>query len=348
VAEVLETFPHIRRYQVYEHLGVFIADFGYSGDPQEDPDLEGLFADNKDRSGGTEQMVRQFRESILIDLPKFKDYRCLVIPGGIPSVEALLDGTPTIIWIHILPSQISQDAADMLKNPKFQEQVVVMVCVSEWHRDQMIKTTGIDAKKTVVIQNAIKPIISDLDRFQEKIEKPTIIHASSADRAMEILIPAAHRIAYDFDLKIFNDFDPDTAPIDRDIEGIVLDERFTYYNWTPHKTVLKYMSEAHLHAYPAYWLETSCITQIEALSSGLLCVVSDRAVLPETSMGHGMIVGFSGNREEDISNYANNLANAIKLIKAGAWRPQAQVEQIQKFFSWEKAKERWMRLHDAL
>jgi hypothetical protein len=35
-AEILDTFPHIARYRAYSALGIFIADFSFEGEPQED------------------------------------------------------------------------------------------------------------------------------------------------------------------------------------------------------------------------------------------------------------------------------------------------------------------------
>jgi len=254
--------------------------------------------------------------------------------------------------LHLMPEQMSEEASSVLRNPLFQQCVKFLICVSEWHRQEIIKDTGIDPDKVVVIQNATNLIENDPARFAKgSIDKVQIIHASTPDRGMEVLIPAVASIPkdfIDFELKVFNIFDPDTAPIGIDISHIVLDPRITYYGRTPHRTVMKYMAQAHIHAYPAYWLETSCMVQIEALTAGCLTVVSDRAVLPETSMGHAVVVNFTGDRDADIQLFANNLANAIKIVKSGSWKPQDQSEQVYGFFSWERAKERWLELHDRL
>lgn len=347
VEEVLETFSHIGLYRVYRELGIFFADFTYEGEPQLDDSLEDLFAENKDVYGGTELMVRRFRADILPDLPKFRDYRCLVIPGGIPSVESLFDGTPTVVWLHITPGQMSVEAASVLRNALFQKQVAYIVVVSEWHKQCITEDLGIDPRKVFVIPNATDPVPNDPERFQS-VDKVQIVHASTPDRGMEILIPAVHRIPYDFELKVFNIYNPDLYPPERDIEHIVLDPRITYYGRTPHKTVMKYMAEGHIHAYPAVWQETACITQIEALVAGMCCVVSDRSVLPETSMGYGMIVPFTGDRDKDIANYGNYLANAIQLVKSGKWEPAEQSRQVYNYYSWERCAERWHELHERL
>jgi glycosyltransferase involved in cell wall biosynthesis len=349
VEEVLDTFPHIGRYSVGTALGVFIADFTYDGPVTEDKDLYQTFPENPDAAGGTEYMARGFRTKILPDLPKFQNYRCIILPGWTPKEAVLFDGTPTILWMHIIPTQISEDAMMVLKSKVFQSFVAYVVCVSEWHRQQIIEHMGMDPAKVVVIQNALDPIEFDPNRFKN-VDTVQIIHASSPDRAMEVLIPAVHSIdrSLPFELKVFNTYDPDTSPIGIDIAHIVNDDRITYYNRTPHRTVLKYMAQAHIHAYPAAWEETSCIAQIEALSAGCMTVVSDIAALPETSMGHGIIVPRTFDLQKDIDNFASALCSAIKVVRSGSWEPSAQAKQIYDFFSWERAKERWTEFHEQI
>jgi glycosyltransferase involved in cell wall biosynthesis len=149
---------------------------------------------------------------------------------------------------------------------------------------------------------------------------------------------------------VFNEFFPDTAGVaGTDIAPVVLDPRITYYGKTPRATVLKHMREAHIHAYPAFTFEeTCCLSQVEALATGCLTVVSDRGALPETTRGNGMIVGFTGNRDKDIETFAKRLAAAISVVHTGMWHPASQAADTMAYYSWEMAAERWSALHDRL
>ena len=40
----------------------------------------------------------------------------------------------------------------------------------------------------------------------------------------------------------------------------------TYHGFKPNDVVRKALSEAHIFAYPSIWVETSCISAIEAMS----------------------------------------------------------------------------------
>jgi len=306
---------------------------------------------NHDKFGGTEYMARGWHEKVFPLIPEIEDYYdCYILPGVAPIVPYVNGGKPVIVWLHNPLDQLPEEAAALFDNDEFLEILHKVVVVSNWLKQWMTQNTRIPQEKFVVIPNAIDPIESDLARFDQRIEKPVIIHASRQNRAMEILIPSMHIMDMDFELKIFNDFYPDTAGLADDIKDIVLDERFTYYGETPRATVMKYMREAHIHAHPAYWRETSCIVQMEAMSAGLLTVTSDVAALPETSLGNGMIVPFGGpeHRDDDIQRFAYSMSEAINIVQNGLWTPRSQVKDTDEFYSWDKTVERWEWLYSSL
>lgn len=306
---------------------------------------------NHDKFGGTEYMARGWHERILPYIVEIEDfYDSYILPGVAPVAGHVNGGKPVIVWLHNPLDQLPEEAAELFDDEEFLSILHRVVVVSQWLKDWMVENTKVPASKITIIYNAIDPVGSDLTRFDTRVEKPVIIHASRQNRAMEILIPAMHALDMDFELKIFNDFYPDTAGIQPDIRDIVLDERFTYYGETPHATVLKYMREAHIHAHPAYWRETSCLVQMEAMSAGLLTVVSNVAALPETTLGHGMIVPFSGpeHRDDDIQNFAYSMSEAINIVKNGLWTPRTQVEDTDNSYGWDMADVRWTDLWNSL
>ena len=306
-----------------------------------------IFHLNRMANGGTEIMARRVNAEILPTLPKFDNYRLLIIPGEMSYYYQ--QTKPVILWIHNPLYQLPPEAEMLFKDPLFVSDLAFVIVPSQWHREKMIATTKVDPDKFVVIPNAIDPVVNDVTRFDGKVDAITIIHASTQDRGMEILIPAVHRIDDDFELQVFNDFNPDISNMD-DIEDVVLDPRITYYGPTPHATVLGHMAKAHIHAYPGYWEETSCIVQMEALSANLLTVIGDRGALPETSLGHGMVCPMRGpdQREVDIDGFAYSLSEAIGIVRNGLWVPGKQASDINEHYSWDMAWIRWNDLHSRL
>jgi glycosyltransferase involved in cell wall biosynthesis len=154
---------------------------------------------------------------------------------------------------------------------------------------------------------------------------------------MEILLKAVPLIEEDFELNIFNDFYPD-LPHSYNLDG-VNDPRVNFYGKTPRKTLYKFFADAHIHAYPSIYPETSCLTQMEALSAGCYTIHTDLGALPETSLGYGKMIPFN---ELTPERYAEELTKAIRMIKEDGYDYTQQVQDIHNNFTWDKAKQNWL------
>jgi glycosyltransferase involved in cell wall biosynthesis len=171
----------------------------------------------------------------------------------------------------------------------------------------------------------------------EDVQKVKIIHASSQYRGMELLLNAIPFMKENFELNIFNEFYPD---IPHNFNQVAVnDPRVNFWGKTPRKMVYKFMEESHIHAYPSTYPETSCLTQIEALSAGCYAVYSDLGALPETSMGHGVMIP---SNELTPKRYAEELDKAIRMVKTHGYDHTEQVKDMHNNFSWNKAKQNWL------
>jgi UDP-glucose:(glucosyl)LPS alpha-1,2-glucosyltransferase len=301
--------------------------------------------------GGTEYMASELIERFGSKLDNFKNYKTFVIPGEAPrDMEYLMTEPNIIVWLHNTLDQFNEQVDELFKNQRFLDNIKYLVVVSEFHKELTLKQCAIDPKKVVVIQNAIEPVKFNKDKFNN-VDKVKIIHASSPDRGMEVLLRAITQIEDDFELNIFNTFNPDVDPITPAMKELLeSDSRINFYGKTPRQTVLKYFSDAHIHAYPSVWLETSCLVQIEALSAGCYSVYSDIGSLKETSMGHGKMIKVGNDIDKYAETFAKELSKAIKSVKEGKLKidPVKQSEEVSSFFSWQKAEERWMDLNGKL
>jgi glycosyltransferase involved in cell wall biosynthesis len=303
---------------------------------------------NPQAFGGTEYMARGFVEKISDFVPKFDDYRSMVFPGLSLPYSQLKDGTPTIVWLHNLIDQFGPEPQALFTDPAFVDNIKYLITVSEFAKQKVIEQMPISPEKVIVIQNAVDPIAYNKNKFKN-VKKPIIMHCSSPDRGMEMLLLATTQIEEDFELQIFNNFDPNTVQATGVWNKIINDKRISFYNKTPRNTVVKHWVEAHIHAYPSIYDETSCITQIEALAANTLSVYSNYSVLPETSMGYGIPVDLDKNNiNQFITDYAKALTDAIKMIKAGEFKPGNQAKTVADAYSWEKTKERFIALHELL
>ena len=281
-------------------------------------------------------MARGFKDRILPYAPKFNNYFCMVLPGPIPSFDPeFYKDKDLILWMHNPMDQLHELVNTLLKDSIFASRIKFIVAVSEYHKYRLvIDLPHISEDKFVIIPNAIDPIKFNPSKF-DNVQRPKLIHASQSYRGFNILMEAIPMIEEDFELSIFNDFYPDFP---HNLGSLVEDNRVIFYGNTPRKTVYKALSESHIHAYPSIFAETSCLVQMEALSAGLLSVHTNVGALPETSLGHGIMIDYYQLSPE---LYAEELTKAIIKIKSGQHYPEQQVKDIKSIFSWERALANW-------
>lgn len=293
--------------------------------------------------GGTEYMAKGWHQHIRPFVPKFDNYLSLVIPGVFPHVSNFKFLNKEIIcWMHNTPQQFGEDKIEILRNQDFLKRLKYFVVPSQEHKRILAKELPMDLEKIVVIPNAIEPLQYDYNKLEHpKIVK--IIHTSSMDRGMDVLLNAVAKVDKRFELEIYNNFNPDIYP-----ELPELDKRITFFGPTPKATVRKAYELSHIHAYPSTFQETFCLSQVESMSAGLLCVTSDIGSLTEVSNGYTRIYPYIEDGIKHSEIFAEHLTKAIEDIEKGNWDPREQIKYVNSEYSWERAKERWIELNDTL
>jgi glycosyltransferase involved in cell wall biosynthesis len=302
-----------------------------------------IFPYNEDFFGGTETMARGFIKNILPEMNNINKYRCVIIPGYLPDPRTVgIDGSKYIFWLHNTIVQFASTVGEILNNVPVRKATERVIAVSEYHKNVLIKELNLEPNKVYIIPNAIEPITPTPDKF-ENIDKVKLIHASSKDRGLEVLMNAIPLMKEDFELNVFNDFYPD-VPHSFNLDG-VNDPRVNFYGKTPRKTLYKYFADAHIHAYPSTYPETSCLTQMEALSAGCYTVHTDLGALPETSLGYGTMIPIQDLTPELL---AEELDKAIRNIRKDGYDYTKQVQDIHNNFTWDIAKQNWLAFDETI
>jgi glycosyltransferase involved in cell wall biosynthesis len=300
------------------------------------------FAPVNNAYSGTEYMVHNFHKNIFPDMPKLNDYLAIVIPGISPNLENMLKWNGDIIvWLHNLVFQVDDALTQILRMPQFKAKIKFVICVSQSHKDYIVKEMDIEESKVVVLNNAIYPLNYNPSKFDSP-KQVKLVHTSSPDRGMPILLEAIKYIDRDFRLEIYNEFNPDYYP------EYTPDPRIKFFGRTPKATVLEAIESAHIHPYPAQYVETFCLSQVEAMSAGNLCVYPNIGSLPEVSNGFGISYDATENRENHIKLFADKLTEAIDMVADGNWHPEEQVNLINNKYSWDAIKKQWLDFHELL
>ncbi len=287
-------------------------------------------------------MGRGFEKHILPYMPKLDNYICAIAPGNTPPFEEMYNSRKSIIfWLHNTPNQFGNDELQFFSDSRFINNLKYMIVPSKLAKVEVIKQTAIPEEKIYVIPNAIDSLYYNYNKFN-KPNKIKLINASSPDRGLDILLNAINLIKDDFELDIFSRFNPIQTP------SYEPDPRVNFYGFSYKRTVLKHYETAHIHAYPSTYPETFCISQAEAMSAGLLCVTSDIGALPEISNGLTNIYKYTENKEKHVKVFAEKLSESIELIRSGNWNPESQIEYINKTYSWQAIKDKWIEFHELI
>lgn len=296
-----------------------------------------IFKYNEQCFGGTETMARGFIEKILPEMKNIHKYKCVIMPGYFPDLKTWgVDGQETILWLHNALASLNVEVKKILTNQLIKNSIKYIICVSQYHKNIVAKELDFPLEKIIVISNASVPIEPKIDKFKN-IDKVKLIHASSPERGMQLLLDAMPLVKEDFELNIFNDFYPDASSIFYFNKKALNDSRINFYGKTPQKIVHKFFADSHIHVYPSTYPESFCITQIEALSSGCFSIYSNLGGLPEAAMGNGTMI-----TELTPEKVAQEIDGAIVMLKTNGYDYTKQIEDFNNNFTWDIAKKNWL------
>lgn len=236
------------------------------------------------------------------------------------------------IWAHDTcllshPAQISD--IDILN--KWTKSITGCVCLTEWHKLLFEEKYPVLSKKIHVINNGIKNEL--FLTHNTKKQKNLFIFTSCSERGLSrLLVLWEDIIKYypDAELKIssYTDFP-------RNDEERKLQQVINSYPSVKHlgklgpESLYNLMSSAEYWLYPSYWPETSCITALEMLKSGVICVYYPIAGLPETIQNHGFEIK-EGNEMETFLNLSEykkitTIQNGKKYVEECTWQNRCKL-----------------------
>lgn len=318
-----------------------------------------VFETSPYRFGGTEFMLKNFKERVLPEIQKINNYHCILLPGKISTNKEyyLKSNKQIIIWMHNLVEQFAYVNTgkqgiiqEYLNDLTFVKKVKYVIVVSQFAKKELLEKTLLDESQIFVIYNAIDPILNNPNRFKN-IEKIKIIHTSSADRGFEIIAQSLKYIDHDFRLNIFNNIHPDKNEVNDFYKEIYKDSRLFFYGDTPKKTIMDELSTSHIFLYPSIYKETFCLSQVEAISAGCLPIYREYGSLEEVSLNSGISYKIEEEKhfsEEHVKIFAEKINNGIELVKSNNFNIETKSKEVNDLFSWDNFKNSWIQLHKTL
>lgn len=297
---------------------------------------------NQNAMGGTELMTT----ALFNKLPPDYFDGIQIVPSRVRNLEA---DKRRVFVSHDLPSDPETKFMKHGGWSVFHK----LVFVSHTQRDSFFREyEDIQPGRTAVIHNAIDPIAFDIT--QKQYDKIRIIYHTTPHRGLELLYPVVDKLSQEFPnihLDVYSSFnlygwgDRD-KPYEPLFDKIKQHPNMSYRGAVSNKEVREALTRAHIFAYPSIWVESSCISLIEAMSAGCICVHPNNGALPETASNWTNMYNF----HQDPNIHANIFYNMLKQAigdaseqdKTRLWNHlKAQKSYMDLFYGWEVRASQW-------
>lgn len=305
---------------------------------------------NQKSNGGTELMTEALVKHVD---PEMLDGVQIIVSR---MRHELLPDKHKIFYCHDLPGD--PEAQNVLGNGGW-SRFHKIVFVSHWQQQQFINAFGIPWSKTTVLKNAIVPIDVDVRKKYEAMgkDKPyNIVYHTTPHRGLKLLVPAVLQILKERDdvrLHVYSSFkiygwDDGDKQFEALFNQARSSEHISVNEPVSNEKMHEILKDMDIFAYPSTWPETSCISLMEAMSAGCVCIHSNFAALPETSTNWTMMYDFNENEQDHANHFYGFLRHTLDYLdtknESLLNKLQGQKSYTDLYYNWEVRKIEWAGL----
>lgn len=302
---------------------------------------------SENSNGGTELIKRRLYDG---KVPRELLEQFQIIASRVRDLD---ENKFRIFWAHDLPGDPESNVLGNNGWDKFHK----IVFVSNWQMQAYINAYQIPWSKCTVIKHGIEPI--------PRIEKPEdykikLIYTPTPHRGLNILIPVFQKLCEkygDIELDVYSSFKLYGFD-DRDKEFEHLFEQcrdhpqINYHGSVSNDEVRAALQRADIFAYPSIWPETFCLSLLEAMSAGCLCVHSNYGCLYETAANWTYMYQLHEDSQMHAAILYAILDKAICEVRDKApiieSLTSSQSAYVASFFNWEDKAKQWENLLSAI
>ena len=196
----------------------------------------------------------------------------------------------TYIWAHdILLLQYGSNLNESQILKKWDKYINKCICLTEWHKNEFINKYPILKDKISLINNGI-----DCQSFSNIVTNKKIknkfIYSSRPDRGLNILLELWPQILENLPdatlvISFYGTFSSDQLTLKTIIDSY---DSIQYLGKLNGQQLYEEMASSEYWLYPTHWPETSCITALEMLMSGVICLYYPVAGIVDTLGNYGI------------------------------------------------------------
>ena len=263
-----------------------------------------------------------------------------------------------ILWAHD-----NCDQPQLAKLPELISQIDLIVCVSNWEKEQYIKYNRAPEEKIVVIPNGVADI------FNLKTPKSkTAIYFSGPHKGIAPLPKIWKQVIKnhpDAKLKVFSSHDlygeqyEQHFKIPEHLEAIEELKSLRGVEYSPcvdREELLPHIQDAAFFVHPNVWEETFCVSMAEAMVCGCYPITSDIGALGEVSFNRGKYIPMLGTNTsvgwdpspKFINEFAQEISRCFEFFDNQPetfYTATKELSQIAKeTYDWKKIATHWEQL----
>ena len=248
------------------------------------------------------------------------------------------------IWghdIHLMPYGCSLTHTQIIT--KWNKSIDGCICQTNWHAKEFERIYPELKNKINIINNGIDIQNHTVNETIKYKKKNKFIYSSCSERGLRIVVELWAKILDllpDASLVIssYNKF-PGEKEDDIFIKYIIVNypESISHLGQLSVKKLYDEMSSAEYWLYPTSWPETSCITAMEMLANGVICIYYPVAGLVDTMKEYGIPVNNTDEIMDTLISLSNDEERKKELRKNGR-------NYVSLLCSWEKRAEEWNKV----
>ena len=303
---------------------------------------------NKDSKGGTELLQERLYGG---DIPRELLEKVQIVFSRARDLDP---DKKKIYYCHDLPED---PESSRLSDPMYRKKFDKFVFVSNWQMEKYNEVRGVEYNKSTIIKNSIVPIDANKRTKSDKIR---LIYHTTPHRGLQLLVPAFVELCKrhdDITLDVYSSFKI-YGWEDRDAQYQELFDicrnhpNIKYHGTVSNDEIREALLSADIFAYPSIWKETSCLSLIEAMSAGLLCIHPNLAALSETSMGLTWMYQWNEDANAHAGGFMQVLHQGIEVMRNQREAIEADLKlqkiQVDRVHGWNNKANEWKALLESI
>ena len=291
--------------------------------------------------GGSETQFRLLIKYVPDE--NFKDINLILNNSSFDNIEK---DKINVLWIQHF---VGVPEIKNIQSKDYWDKIDYFVFNSNWNYEKFRYKFNIPENKSIVIRNAVEEIV----QIKKNKEKIKLIYHSTPWRGLSVLLNVFEKLSSDIvELDVCSStiiygkefYDKSDHKYQELYEKCKESKKINYLGFLPNQKLIEHIKTCHIFAFPSIWIETSCISAIEAMAAGCSVVTSNLGALYETCTPFANFVHF----DQNLRNFEKDYLLALQKTIDNYWSDEnqeslaLQVKTINKLYSWKIRAQDWI------